>query len=189
MFIFVINGPKRKALDVKWSQLWQSYLFQSHFGIKWMQRGTISSGRKKWDDESKSQEPCFWTQGKTHRCCKRPIFTVIPKIIIAVFSTPIFCQFLLIPRPYMHSFSCGETLAHNWCPQLVLLHYFAIKVMFKAFYFSVILYGKSQTVLMISWRECIKPAVMSAIKVTISIYIHWRIWTCPSIFFIVMVNL
>ena len=166
-----------------------SYLFQSHFGINECKEVPFPLAEKKGDNESKSQELCCWTQGKTHIHCKRPVFTVIPKIIIAVFSTSIFCQFLLIPRPYMHSFSCGETLAHNWCPQLVLLHYFAIKVMFKAFYFSIILYGKSQTVLIISWRECIKPAVTSAIKVTISIYIHWRIWTCPSIFFIGMVNL
>ena len=57
----------------------------------------------------------------------------------------------------MHNFLCGESLTHNWCPQLFLLHYFAIKVMFEAFYwkhFSIILYGKSQTVLIISRGEC-----------------------------------
>ena len=63
----------------------------------------------------------------------------------------------LIPKPYTLNLTYGESVTHNWSPQLVLLHYFAIKVMFKAFYwkhFSIILYGKSQTVLIISWGEC-----------------------------------
>ena len=33
---------------------------------------------KKADEESKSQEPCRLTQGKTHTCRKTRIFTVIP---------------------------------------------------------------------------------------------------------------
>ena len=56
----------------------------------------------------------------------------------------------------MHNFTNGETVTHGRCPQIALLHYFAIKVMFKAFYqrhFSIILHGKSQTVLTISQGE------------------------------------
>ena len=34
-------------------------------------------------------------------------------IFITVLSTAVFLQFLLIPRPYTHNFSCGGTLAHN----------------------------------------------------------------------------
>ena len=67
------------------------------------------------------------------------------------------CSSPLIPKPYKLYFTYGDSVTHNWCPQFVLLHYFAIKVMFKAFYwkhFSVILYGKSQTVLIISRGEC-----------------------------------
>ena len=78
-------------------------------------------------------------------------------IFITVLSTAVFWGFLLIPKPYTCNLTCGESVTHNWCPQLVLLHYFAIKVMFKAFYwkhFSIILYGTSQTVLIISWGEC-----------------------------------
>ena len=37
----------------------------------------------------------------------------LKKIISTVLSTAVFRQFLLIPRPYMHSFACGETLTHN----------------------------------------------------------------------------
>ena len=83
--------------------------------------------------------------------------SILKKMIIAIFSTAVFLQFLLIPWPYIPNFSCGQNLTHNWCPQLVLLHYFAIKVMFEVFYwkhFSIILYGKSQPVLIISWGEC-----------------------------------
>ena len=78
-------------------------------------------------------------------------------IFIAVLSTAVFWRFLLIPEPYTSNLTYGESVTWNWCPQLVLLHYFAIKVMFKAFswkHFSIILYGKSQTVLIISWGEC-----------------------------------
>ena len=35
--------------------------------------------KKKDDEESKSQEPCRWTQGKTHTRRKMAIFTVIPR--------------------------------------------------------------------------------------------------------------
>ena len=118
-----------------------------------MVRGTTSLGRKRKKMKKASH--------KNHVELKvRPICTAkwlflqsfLKIIFITVFSTSVFWQFLLIPRPYTHNFSCVETLSHNWCPQLVLLHYFAIKVMFKAFYwkhFSIILYGKSQTVLII----------------------------------------
>ena len=58
----------------------------------------------------------------------------LKKIVSTVLSTAVFWRFLLIPGPYMHNFTCGETVTRNWCPQLVLLHYFAIKMMFKAFY-------------------------------------------------------
>ena len=58
----------------------------------------------------------------------------LKKIIGPVLSTAVFWQFLSIPRPYRHNFTCGETVTYNWCQQLVLLHHFAIKVMFKAFY-------------------------------------------------------
>ena len=78
-------------------------------------------------------------------------------IFIAVLSTAVFWWFLLIPKPCTLNLTYGESVTHNWCPQLVLLHYFAIKVMFKAFYwqhFSIILYGKSQAMLIISWGEC-----------------------------------
>ena len=34
--------------------------------------------KKKEDEESKSQEPYHWTQGKTHTRRKMAIFTVIP---------------------------------------------------------------------------------------------------------------
>ena len=92
------------------------------------------------------------------RATKLLFLQSFPKIIfIAVLSTAVFWRFLLIPKPYTRNFIYGESVTHNWCPQLVLLHYFAIKVMFKAFYwkhFFIILYGKSQTVLIISWGEC-----------------------------------
>ena len=57
----------------------------------------------------------------------------LKKIISTVLTTAVFLQFLLIPWPYTHNFSCGETLTYK-CLQLVLLYYFAIKLMFKAFY-------------------------------------------------------
>ena len=78
-------------------------------------------------------------------------------VFITILSIAIFWRFLLIPKPYTRNFTCGESVTHNWCPQVVLLHYFAIKVMFKAFYwkhFSIILYGKSQTVLIILQGGC-----------------------------------
>ena len=93
-----------------------------------------------------------------HRRSKMPILqSLLKKIISTVSTTAVFWQFLLIAWPYTHNFSCGETLTYNWCPKPVLLHYFAIKLMFKAFYwkhFSIILYGKSQTMLIISRGEC-----------------------------------
>ena len=120
-----------------------------------MQRGITSFGRKRKEMKKASHK------NRAVELKVRPIRAVkclfsqsfLEIIFITVFRTSIFWQFLLIPRPYTHNFSCGETLAHNWCPQFVLLHYFAIKVMFKAFYskhFPIILYGKSQTVLIIS---------------------------------------
>ena len=87
-------------------------------------------------------------------------------IFIAVLSTAVFWRFLLIPEPYTSNLTYSESVTHNWCPQLVLLHYFAIKVMFKAFswkHFSIILYGKSQTVLIISWGECISNSSLFCI--------------------------
>ena len=83
-------------------------------------------------------------------------------IFITILSTAVFWRFLLIPKPYTRNLTYGEGVTHNRRPQLVLLHYFAVKVMFKAFYwkhFSIILYGKSQTVLIISWGECRIPKI------------------------------
>ena len=158
MFIFVINRPSQKALDVKLSQLWSMFPVSIAFWYNMKaKRCYFLWQKKKADEERKSQEPCRLTQGKTHTRRNTYFQSFLKKINIAIFSTAVFLQFLLIPWPYTPNFSCGQNLTHNWCPQLVLLHYFAIKVMFKAFYwkhFSIILYGKSQTVLIISWGEC-----------------------------------
>ena len=58
----------------------------------------------------------------TARCIhggKLSIFHSFPeKIIRRVLSTAVFYQFLLIPRPYMHNFSGGETLTLDLCPNL-----------------------------------------------------------------------
>ena len=124
-------------------------VFQSHFGKKWMQRGTTSSGRKRKEMKKASHKNRAIELKVKPICAAKWLFlqSFLKIIFIRVLSTAVFWQFLLIPKPYMHNFSCGETVTHNWCPQLVLLHYFAIKVMFKAVYwkhFSIILYGKSE---------------------------------------------
>ena len=56
------------------------------------------------------QERSRETHGKRH--IRRKLFILqsfLKKIIRTVLSTGVFCQFLLIPRRYMHNFSCGET--------------------------------------------------------------------------------
>ena len=82
MFIFIINRPSQKALDVKWSQLWSvlpvSIAFCHEMNAK---RFCFLWQKKKGDEESKSQEPCRWTQGKTHTPRKMPIFKSFLKII------------------------------------------------------------------------------------------------------------
>ena len=95
----------------------------------------------------------------------------LKKIVSTVLSTAVFWQFFLIPGPYTHNFPCGETPTHNWCPQSVLLHYFAIKMVFKAFYlkqFSIILIGKSQSMRIISRWECINLFFSQALFVQLS---------------------
>ena len=72
---------------------------------------------KKRDEESKSQEPCHGAvelKVRPIRAVKWSFSQSFLKIIfIIVLSTTVFLQFLLIPRPYTHNFSCGEVLAHN----------------------------------------------------------------------------
>ena len=76
---FVINGPKQKAMDLKWSQLWSILPVSIAFWYKMnAKRYYFLWQKKKGEGESKSQEPCGWTQGKTHTRRKMAIFTVIP---------------------------------------------------------------------------------------------------------------
>ena len=126
-----------------------------------MVRGTTCLGRKRKKIKKASHKNrAIELEVRPIRATKWLFLQSFLKIIfITVLSTAVFWRILLIPKPYTRNFTYGESVTHNWCPQLVLLHYFAIKVMFKAFYwkhFSIILYGKSQTVLIISREECNK---------------------------------
>ena len=79
VFIFVINRPSQKSLDVKLSQLWSMLPVSFAFWYKMKaKRYYFLWQKKKADEESKSQEPCRLTQGKTHRRRKTRIFKVIP---------------------------------------------------------------------------------------------------------------
>ena len=87
------------------------------------------------DQVSMLQEPSRETHGKRHTRRKSLILqSFLKKIIKTVLSTGVFFQFLSISWRYMHNFSCGETQTQYWFPQPVFLYYFAIKVLFKAFY-------------------------------------------------------
>ena len=124
-----------------------------------MVRGTTSLGRKRKKMKKASHKNrAVESKVRSISAAKWLLLQSFLKIIfITVLSPAVVWRFLLIPKPYTRNFTYGESVTHNWCPQLVLLHYFAIKVMFKAFYwkhFSIILYGKSQTVLIISRGEC-----------------------------------
>ena len=124
-----------------------------------MVRGTTSLGRKRKKTKKASHK------NRAVELKVRPIRTAkwlflqsfLKIIFITVLSTAVFWWFLSIPKPYTRISTYGESVTHNWCPQVVLLHYFAMKVTFEAFYwmhFSTVLYGKSQTMLIISRGEC-----------------------------------
>ena len=89
-----------------------------------MQRGTTSFGRKRNEMKKASlKNRAVELKVRPIRAIKWSFSQSFLKVIFKmVLSTAVFLQFLLIPRIHTHDFSCGETLAHNRCPQLVLLH-------------------------------------------------------------------
>ena len=152
VFIFVMNGPSQKSTGCKVVSFVINVAYFEHIlqlsnckyslfplveeEIRWSKYLTRT---KPWNSRQDGNTAVSW-ENYQHG-----------------FKHCSLLKILLIPRPYTHNFICGATATHNWCPQLVLLHYFAIKVMFKAFYwnhFFISLYGKSQTVLIISLGEC-----------------------------------
>ena len=80
-----------------------------------MQRGTTTFGRKRKEMKKASHKKrAVELKVRPIRAVKWPFSQSFLKIIfITVLNTAVFLQFLLIPRPYIHNFFCGETLAHN----------------------------------------------------------------------------
>ena len=80
-----------------------------------MQRGTTSFGRKRKEmNKASHKNRAVELKVRPIRALKH-VFSqsFLKKMIIAIFSTAVFLQFISIPWAYTPNFSCGKNIAHN----------------------------------------------------------------------------